>query len=70
MSELTGVNSLKRILWMTEWDDDHDDYVDNDDDHDDYDDIDDDYDDHIEHDGMEYSTGNGTERHGACSSGQ
>ena len=56
MSELTGVNSLKRILWMTEWDDDHDDYVDNDDDHDDYDDIDDDYEDHIEHDGMEYST--------------
>ncbi|MDD7419880.1 MAG: DUF4097 family beta strand repeat-containing protein, partial [Ruminococcus sp.] len=43
MSELTGVNSLKRILWMTEWDDDHDDY----------DDIDDD--DYVEHDGMEYS---------------
>ena len=43
MSELTGVNSLKRILRMTEWDDDHDDY----------DDIDDD--DYIEHDGMEYS---------------
>ena len=53
ISELTGVNSLKRILRMTEWDDD---YVDNDDDHDDYDDIDDDYDDHVEHDGMEYST--------------
>ena len=44
MSELTGVNSLKRILRMTEWDDDHDDY----------DDIDDD--DYVEHDGMEYST--------------
>ena len=43
MSELTGVNSLKRILRMTEWDDDHDDY----------DDIDDD--DYVEHDGMEYS---------------
>ena len=43
MSELTGVNSLKRILWMTEWDDDHDDY----------DDIDDD--DYVDHDGMEYS---------------
>ena len=45
MSELTGVNSLKRILWMTEWDDDHDDY----------DDIDDDDDDRVEHDGMEHS---------------
>ena len=59
MSELTGVNSLKRILRMTEWDDDHDDYDDIDDDHDDHDDhddIDDDYDDHVEHDGMEYST--------------
>ena len=55
MSELTGVNSLKRILWMTEWDDDHDDYDDIDDDHDDHDDIDDDYDDHVEHDGMEHS---------------
>ncbi len=55
MSELTGVNSLKRILWMTEWDDDHDDYVDIDDDHDDYDDIDDDYEDRVEHDGMEHS---------------
>ena len=43
MSELTGVNSLKRILWMTEWDDDHDDYDD------------DDYEDHVEHDGMEHS---------------
>ena len=43
MSELTGVNSLKRILRMTEWDDDHDDY----------DDIDDD--DRVEHDGMEHS---------------
>ena len=43
MSELTGVNSLKRILRMTEWDDDYDDY----------DDIDDD--DYVEHDGMEYS---------------
>ena len=52
MSELTGVNSLKRILRMTEWDDD---YVDNDDDHDDYDDIDDDDDDRVEHDGMEHS---------------
>ncbi len=50
MSELTGVNSLKRILRMTEWDDDYDD------DHDDYDDIDDDYENHVEHDGMEYST--------------
>ncbi len=49
MSELTGVNSLKRILWMTEWDDDHDDY----DDIDDYDD--DDYEDRVEHDGMEHS---------------
>ena len=39
MSELTGVNSLKRILWMTEWDDDHDDYDDiDDDDDDDYED--------------------------------
>ena len=47
MSELTGVNSLKRILWMTEWDDDHDDYDDNDED--------DDYEDHVEHDGMEHS---------------
>ena len=47
MSELTGVNSLKRILRMTEWDDDYDD---------DHDDIDDDYEDHVEHDGMEYST--------------
>ena len=45
MSELTGVNSLKRILRMTEWDDDHDDY----------DDIDDDDDDRVEHDGMEHS---------------
>ena len=45
MSELTGVNSLKRILWMTEWDDDHDDY----------DDDDDDYEDRVEHDGMEHS---------------
>ena len=48
MSELTGVNSLKRILWMTEWDDDHDDY-------DDIDDDDDDYEDRVEHDGMEHS---------------
>ena len=47
MSELTGVNSLKRILWMTEWDDDHDDYDDIDED--------DDYEDHVEHDGMEHS---------------
>ena len=47
MSELTGVNSLKRILWMTEWDDDHDDYDDIDDD--------DDYEDRVEHDGMEHS---------------
>ena len=47
MSELTGVNSLKRILWMTEWDDDHDDYDDIDDD--------DDYEDHVDHDGMEHS---------------
>ena len=51
MSELTGVNSLKRILWMTEWDDDHDDY----DDIDDIDDDDDDYEDRVEHDGMEHS---------------
>ena len=51
MSELTGVNSLKRILWMTEWDDDHDDYDDIDDDDDD----DDDYEDRVEHDGMEHS---------------
>ena len=50
MSELTGVNSLKRILWMTEWDDDHDDYDDIDDDDDD-----DDYEDRVEHDGMEHS---------------
>ena len=49
MSELTGVNSLKRILWMTEWDDDHDDYDDIDDDDDD------DYEDRVEHDGMEHS---------------
>ena len=49
MSELTGVNSLKRILWMTEWDDDHDDY----------DDIDDD--DYVDHDGMEYSAEVGNE---------
>ena len=49
MSELTGVNSLKRILWMTEWGDDHDDY----------DDIDDD--DYVEHDGMEYSAEVGNE---------
>ena len=48
MSELTGVNSLKRILWMTEWNDDHDDY-------DDIDDDDDDYEDRVEHDGMEHS---------------
>ena len=47
MSELTGVNSLKRILRMTEWDDDHDDYDDIDED--------DDYEDHVEHDGMEHS---------------
>ena len=47
MSELTGVNSLKRILWMTEWDDDHDDYDDIDDD--------DDYEDYVDHDGMEHS---------------
>ena len=47
MSELTGVNSLKRILWMTEWDDDHDDYDDIDED--------DDYEDYVEHDGMEHS---------------
>ena len=47
MSELTGVNSLKRILWMTDWDDDHDDYDDIDED--------DDYEDHVEHDGMEHS---------------
>ena len=53
MSELTGVNSLKRILWMTEWDDDHDDYDDIDDDDDD--DDDDDYEDRVEHDGMEHS---------------
>ena len=52
MSELTGVNSLKRILWMTEWDDDHDDYDDIDDD---IDDDDDDYEDRVEHDGMEHS---------------
>lgn len=45
MSELTGVNSLKRILWMTEWDDDYDDI----------DDDDDDYEDRVEHDGMEHS---------------
>ena len=51
MSELTGVNSLKRILWMTEWDDDHDDH----DDYDDIDDDDDDYEDRVEHDGMEHS---------------
>ena len=51
MSELTGVNSLKRILRMTEWDDDHDDYDDIDDDDDD----DDDYEDRVEHDGMEHS---------------
>ena len=50
MSELTGVNSLKRILRMTEWDDDHDDYDDIDDDDDD-----DDYEDRVEHDGMEHS---------------
>ena len=49
MSELTGVNSLKRILWMTEWDDNHDDYDDIDDDDDD------DYEDRVEHDGMEHS---------------
>ena len=49
MSELTGVNSLKRILWMTEWGDDHDDY----------DDIDDD--DYVDHDGMEYSAEVGNE---------
>ena len=44
MSELTGVNSLKRILRMTEWDDDHDDIDD-----------DDDYEDYVDHDGMEHS---------------
>ena len=44
MSELTGVNSLKRILRMTEWDVDHDDIDD-----------DDDYEDYVEHDGMEHS---------------
>ena len=53
MSELTGVNSLKRILWMTEWDDDHDDYDDIDEDDDD--DDEDDYEDRVEHDGMEHS---------------